>query len=250
MNESSEASIDDFYRQDKDTKTDSQTSQLGPDDSENLRDYEDVTYEEEEPCESEENIPLDDNVNASNDILSSSFADLDLIHSTLIHRYDLEVQKMHRLKTQSVFILTALGFIITIGVGIIGADWFSFTYFSNNSYLTFLAKLSLIVTLLCASYSSCYAIKSMISIDSDKKGLEYCWKYPNDEFLSKCAETKPEILFDKRVLCRTLAAIIIHNSENNQQTSNRLKNSFATFWVAFLFAIFTMILVVVICNSI
>ena len=90
----------------------------------------------------------------------------------------------------------------------------------------------------------------MISIDSDKKGLEYCWKYPNDEFLSKCAETKPEILFDKRVLCRTLAAIIIHNSENNQQTSNRLKNSFATFWVAFLFAIFTMILVVVICNSI
>lgn len=249
MNESSDAPIDDLCRQDKDTKTDYQTSQLGPDDSENLSDYEDVTYEEEEPfCESEEKIPLEDDVTASNDKLSSSFADLDLIHSTLIHRYDLEVQKMHRLKTQSVFILTALGFLITIVIGIIGADWFSFSNLSNNVDVTTVASVLLIISFIIAGLSGILAVASMLAIETDKKGLEYCWKYPDDETLSICAGTKPEIFFDKRVLCRTLAKIIKHNSNNNLKTSRILKVSFLYFLFALVLTITSMFLVVVICN--
>lgn len=167
-------------------------------------DYEDTTYEESN---------LDPRMDGESDLDPAYLRDDNHIHSILMHQYDREIQRMSGLKNQSIFVFTAIGFLLTILVGVITADWFSLSYLEQVPPFVYII---LIVFLLLTIIAS---LLVFFNIEKDKK---YCWEYPGEEVLDMCKSSSPEIRVNMRGACRTLAQIIEHNAKNNDKSKDLL----------------------------
>lgn len=223
-----------------------------PEESEELEqktwdDYEDDTYDEwdSEAQEKYQNI-IDEGEKESPapepQLNPRLISDNDHLHSVLVHRYDQEIQRMNSLHTQSIFILTALGFLVTIAVSIMGADWFSFRNFDGSSLI--LIVLDLVPLIFFASMSGYLAWKVMSRIDGNTKHTdEFCWEYPDDKTLELCNSSAVEIFVDKRTLCRTLAFTINHNYNNNQKMKQKLNKSLTWLFGAFCYSICIVVII-------
>lgn len=209
-------------------------------------DEEDTTYENGLGDNEEYKEYLNEFYKSENQINKSKdpnlIYDIDFLHSVLIHRYDREIQRMQSLKSKAIFILTALGFIITVGTSIICADWFYSSILPKFNLIS-LIIIALIVVL--ALFSGIPAWRSLYEIDKgDENGIAFCWDYPDDDTINQCKSTKPEIFVNKRVLCRTLSDTINHNYENNKSVENKLYKSLNWLLITFICSIAAIILII------
>lgn len=179
-------------------------------------DYEDTTYEESN---------LDPRMDGESDLDPTYLRDDNHIHSILMHQYDREIQRMSGLKNQSIFVFTAIGFLLTILVGVITADWFSLSYLEQVPLFVYIILIVFLFLTIIAS------LLVFFNIEKDKK---YCWEYPGEEVLDMCKSSSPEIRVNMRVACRTLAQIIEHNAKNNDKSK-------AILYYAHLFLISTIV---------
>lgn len=186
-------------------------------------DYEDTTYEESN---------LDPRMDGESDLDPTYLRDDNHIHNILVHQYDRELLRMSGLKNQSIFIFTAIGFLLTILVGIIGSNWFSLSYLERIPWVFY------VILVVCLAVTIYYALSVYYKIENDK---EYWWEYPGNELLDICKSSSPEILVNMRSVCRTLAIIIDHNAKNNNESQILLNKSHFSLIATIIYFILLMI---------
>lgn len=94
-------------------------------------------------------------------------------HDVLVHRYDYEVGRMNNLKSQSTFILGAVGLVVTLGVTLCTADRFSLSYvYQIPTCIIVFAAISLLIAVSCAL---------LVFIRLHSWG--YCLAYPSDRHI-------------------------------------------------------------------
>lgn len=126
-------------------------------------------------------------------------------HDVLVHRYDYEVGRMNNLKSQSTFILGAVGLVITLGVTLFTADRFSLSYVYQLP--TILISLS-VAFLILAAY---YALRVFFRVNR----WGYCLAYPSDGHIFGGLANP---YYSPADLNPDLVKIIERNSKNNDGT--------------------------------
>jgi len=203
-------------------------------------DEEDVSYEDTSPTLDKkydeyirENTDYQEQTRKSNET-----EELYNIHSILTQRYNQEIQRMYNFRSQAVFIITALGFLITLAVTVVGSDWFSLDKY--DVYLILVIVVYLLPTIGFALYAGYTALTVIINIDKP----EYCIDYPGQDLIDLSVDPSSTIQLNIRDQIRTLAFSIKHNHINNQKSRLMLKKSLIYLIVSLIYSIFILILVV------
>ena len=198
-----------------------------PTDNELAADYEDDAYEYSEPNSEE--------ANANNNLTFSP--DDDYIHSTLVQRYNQETGQTAGLRNQAVFTLTALGFLVTIGIGIMGANWFNLPYLIPHLLNLNLVWYILVGLPMVACITNALRVLWKVELNSSK----HYWKYPDDGYLNICKSTTVNLGINKRQDCRSLAEIITHNSEKNEKHRRIMIKGDIALFISFIWVIIIII---------
>lgn len=155
-------------------------------------------------------------------------------HAVILHRYSQELNQINSLRNQAIFIITALGFLVTSGLGVIGADWFSLTTLNQVSHGFYI---SLITSSIVCGLSALSVI-FLIEIIPNK----LYWKYPTDAYLERCTTTTFDISQNKRVACSVLADITLHNAKNNKYVSKLIYLAGAALLISLVLVIIILVL--------
>lgn len=199
-----------------------------------LNDYEDDSYENPSPDEETER-ESDPEVTANKEGTTlPATPEIEHAYTSLMHRYNFELTRMNNMRTQSVFIITVIGFLITLGVSIMGANWFELESLMEIPFIIYLC--TFVPVILCV-YNAGRIIFSIEQNKSLKNKKAYFWEFPPNSYLELCSGNQMNIGIDRRQECRELAEIILNNDENNGYA--RIKVNKAFFWliVSFVYVI-------------
>lgn len=205
-----------------------------------LNDYEDDSYENLSPDEETER-ESDPEVTANKDGTTLPVTpEIEHAYTSLMHRYNFELTRMNSLRTQAVFIITAVGFLITLGVSIMGANWFKLESLMEIPLPVYL--FTSFPVILCV-YNAGRVIASIEKNKSLKNKKEYFWEFPPNSYLELCSGNQMDIGIDRRQECRELAEIIIHNDENNGYARIKVNNAFLWLSISFAYVIVLFLLI-------
>lgn len=143
--------------------------------------------------------------------------DIEFIFSNLTQRYNYEIGRKNNLRSLAIFSLTALGFLITVGVSVLGINWMNYNplpQFPHWLYLFFIPIpicFILAIWILFMVEGNRWHVRSRVWKDT------YFWEYPDDNFVKECASGILPII-DQRYQCEYLASVVMHNTINNNFT--------------------------------
>lgn len=195
-----------------------------------LNDYEDDSYENPIPDEESERESDPEIMDGGEGTTLPATPEIEHAYTSLMHRYNFELTRMNSMRTQSVFIITAIGFLITLGVSIMGANWFELESLMEIPFIIYLC--TFVPVLLCV-FNAGKVIFSIEQNKSLKNKKEYFWEFPPNSYLELCSGNQMDIGIDRRQECRELAEIILHNDENNGYA--RIKVNKAFLWLVLSF---------------
>ena len=152
-------------------------------------------------------------------------------YNLLIHKYKGDIQRMNELRNQSVFLLTAMVFLCSLALGILGLNatsWDHFKQILSFSWDPFSILGSLAVGFWGGEFFFLFEIYLKTTI-----GESYQWEYPGSKFLDECKNPSQDVFIDLREECGQLAQIIQHNSKKNEELHKDLRISIAFFIIVF-----------------